>query len=313
MDKLRSIEAFVRVVELRSFTRAADALHLPKGTVTKLVQDIESQLGVKLLHRTTRRLSLTDDGAAYLEGAQRVLADLAELEGSVTRAVTRPSGRLRVDVPAAAGRHVFAPALPAFFARYPDIELDMGSSDRPVDLLAEGVDVVVRGGLTHDDLLVARKLGAFKVITCAAPSYLRAHGVPSSPAVLRDQGHLAVNFFSAKTGKVFDFEFERGNEKLAVALRHRVAANDADTFLALGIAGLGLMQSPLTVQLRSLIADGQLVPVLADWSAGALPLHVMYPRHRHLSVRLRVFVDWVVELYAVKFQALGADEPLNPR
>jgi LysR family transcriptional regulator for bpeEF and oprC len=306
MDKLRSIEAFVRVVELGSFTRAAAALHLPKGTVTKLVQELESQLRVKLLHRTTRKLSLTDDGSAYLDGAQRVLADLADLEGSVTRAVTRPRGRLRVDVPAAAGRHVIAPALPEFCALYPDVQIELGSSDRPVDLLAEGVDCVIRGGLTHDDALVARKLGAFEVITCAAPAYLQRHGLPATPADLRDPGHVAVNFFSAKTGRVFEFDFERDGQTLPLALPHRAAANDADTLVALGVAGLGLIQAPRTRHLQSLLDARQLVQVLADWSAGALPLTLMYPRHRHLSARLRVFVDWIVALYQRQFEAEAA-------
>jgi LysR family transcriptional regulator, regulator for bpeEF and oprC len=297
MDKLRSIEAFVRVAELGSFTRAADALHVPKGTVTKLVQELEAQLRIKLLHRTTRKLSLTDDGSAYLEGARRVLADLADLEGQVTRAVARPRGRLRVDVPAAAGRHVLAPALPSFFDQHPEIQVELGSSDRPVDLLAEGVDVVIRGGLTHDDALVARRLGAFEVITCAAPAYVQRHGRPSSPQTLHDDGHIAVNFFSAKTGRVFEFDFERGAETLSIELPHRVAANDADTHVALGVAGLGLVQLPRTRHVQALIDGGQLVQVLRDWSAGALPLFVMYPRHRHLSARLRVFVDWVVALY----------------
>lgn len=305
MDKLRSIEAFVRVVELGSFTRAADALHAPKATVTKLVSELEARLGVKLLHRTTRRLSLSDDGAAYLEGAQRLLADLADLEGQVTRSVKNPRGRLRIDVPAAAGRHVLAPALPAFFAKHPDIQIELGSSDRPVDLLAEGVDVVIRGGLTHDDSLVARPLGTFEVVTCASPSYLKRHGKPRTPQALQEQGHLAVNFFSAKTGRVFDFEFQRGDEaRLAFALPHRVAANDADTAIAAAVAGLGLIQSPRTRHVQSLIDAKQLVPVLPDWSGGALPLVVMYPRHRHLSARLRVFVDWVVAHYAASFAAL---------
>jgi LysR family transcriptional regulator, regulator for bpeEF and oprC len=298
MDKLRSIEAFVRVTELGSFTRAADALHVPKATVTKLVAELEARLGVKLLHRTTRRLSLSDDGAAYLEGAQRLLADLSDLEGQVTRSVKSPRGRLRVDVPAAAGRHVLAPALPAFFAQHPEIQIDLGSSDRPVDLLAEGVDVVIRGGLTHDDSLVARPLGTYEVVTCAAPSYLRRHGKPRSPQALHDKGHVAVNFFSAKTGRVFDFEFQRGDETLAFTLPHRLAANDADTYIAAGVAGLGLIQSPRTRYVQGLIEAKQLVPVLEDWSAGALPLALLYPRHRHLSARLRVFVDWAVALYA---------------
>jgi LysR family transcriptional regulator, regulator for bpeEF and oprC len=303
MDKLRSIEAFVRVAELGSFTQAAEALHVPKATVTKLVQELEAQLRIKLLHRTTRRLLLTEDGAAYLNGAQRVLADLAELEAAVTRAVARPRGRLRVDVPAAAGRHFLAPALPQFLAQNPEIQIELGSSDRPVDLLAEGVDVVIRGGLTHDDSLIARSLGAFKVVTVAAPAYLQQQGQPRTPQTLVEDGHRAVNFFSAKTGHVFAFDFARDEQKLSVALPHHVCANDADTHVALGVAGLGLLQVPQTRYVQSLLQTGQLVPVLTDWSAGSLPLFIMYPRHRHLSARLRIFVDWVVALYAAHFAA----------
>lgn len=304
MDKLRALEAYVRVVELGSFTRAGEALLLPKGSITKLIQGLEAELGVRLLQRTTRRLVVTEDGRAYFEGAQRLLSDLSDLDGGVTRSVQRPRGRLRVDVPAAAGRHVITPALPEFFARFPDVVLEIGSSDRPVDLMAEGVDCVIRGGLTHDDALVARSLGAFEVITCAAPSYLARRGTPDTPQDL--QRHVCVNFFSAKTGRIFPFEFERAGEKLEITGPHQVAANDADTYVEAGIAGLGIMQSPRTRRLQDLLDDGRLVPVLAEWSAGQLPLYVMYPRNRHLSARVRVFVDWVVELYAGKFEQIGA-------
>lgn len=302
MDKLRCLEAYVRVVELGSFTRAAEALHLPKGSVTKLVQSLESELGVRLLQRTTRRLAVTEDGLAYFEGAQRLLADLSELDGGVTRSVQRPRGRLRVDVPAAAGRHVITPALPEFFVRFPDVVLEIGSSDRPVDLLAEGVDCVIRGGLPHDDALVARALGAFEVITCAAPAYLARWGAPALPQDLHR--HLCVNFFSAKTGRIFPFEFERDGERIEITGPHRVAANDADTYVEAGLAGLGILQSPRTRRLQDLLDAGRLVPVLTEWSAGSLPLYVMYPRNRHLSARVRVFVDWVVDLYARKFSQI---------
>ncbi|MFO0296068.1 MAG: LysR family transcriptional regulator [Pseudomonadota bacterium] len=309
MDRLTAMQTFARVAELGSFTGAAKSLQLPNASVSLRVAQLEEHLGVKLLSRTTRRVSLTEDGAAYLAEAQRLLQALEDLEARTAGAVRSPRGRLRVDVPAAAGRHVLAPALPAFLMQYPEMTVELGSSDRPVDLVPEGVDCVIRGGLVHDDQLVARSLGAFEVVTCASPAYLARHGTPRSPEEL--SRHLAVNFFSAKTGRVFDFEFERDGRRFEIALAHRAAANDADAHVALALAGLGLAQCPRTRIIAEHIAAGRLVPVLADWSAGRLPLYVMYPRNRHLSARVRAFVDWVVELYAAKFEQLetGAGLP----
>jgi LysR family transcriptional regulator, regulator for bpeEF and oprC len=312
MDKLRAMHTFALVAELGSFTKAANALQLPNASVSTLVAQLEAHLQTKLLARTTRRLSLTDDGAAYFERVQRLLNDVDELEAQLTGARTSPRGRLRVDVPAAAGRHVIATALPLFFAKYPDITVDIGSSDRPVDLIMEGVDCVIRGGEVHDELLVARKLGAFKVVTCAAPGYLKQHGVPLTVDDVQ-QKHIAVNFFSAKTGKVFAFDFDNpktGN--VSFQLPHKVAANDADTHVALVCAGLGLAQLPLTGHISSLLKDGHLVQVLPKYGAGELPLFVMYPRNRHLSVRLRAFVDWVVDLYAQNNRLGRATEQNQP-
>jgi LysR family transcriptional regulator, regulator for bpeEF and oprC len=306
MDRLRALQAFARVAELGSFTRAAEQLQWPKASITVLVQQLEEHLSTKLLQRTTRRLTLTDDGAAYLEGVQRLLADLDELDGAVAQRRSNPRGRLRVDVPAAAGRHVIAPALPDFFARYPDIHIELGSTDRPVDLVAEGVDCVIRGGAVHDELLVARPLGAFELITCAAPAYLQARGVPASPEDIAQ--HHTVDFFSAKTGRVFPFEFvDAQGATVEVRGLTRVAANDADTQVAAAVAGLGLAQLPLTRHVQDQLQSGRLQRVLHTHDAGRLPLHLLYPRNRHLSARLRAFVDWAVALYAAKFEALARD------
>lgn len=304
MDRLIAMQTFALVAELASFSKAADALQVPNATVSTRIAQLEAHLQVKLLLRTTRRLSLTDDGAAYLVRTQRLLQDLEELEARVTGDVAAPKGRLRIDVPAASGRHVLAPHLPDFFNRYPGITIDIGSSDRPVDLVIEGVDCVIRGGAVHDEQLVARKLGAFEVITCASPTYLNQHGQPKSPTDLQAGRYHAVNFFSAKTGRIFNFDFIKDNQACEITLPHNVSANDADTQMALCLQGLGLMQYPRTQALQTQLDSGALVQVLKDWSAGSLSLYVMYPRNRHLSARVRVFVDWIVALYAAKFSAL---------
>jgi LysR family transcriptional regulator for bpeEF and oprC len=292
MDRLEAMEVFARVAELGSFTRAADALRQPRSTVTARVQALEARLGVKLLHRTTRRVSLTPDGAAYLREARRLLREVDELESGLGTAAASPRGRVRVDVPAAAGRHVIVPALPSFFARYPDVVLELGSSDRPVDLLAEGVDCVLRGGEVHDESLAARKLAELSVVTCASPAYLAAHGTPRTLDDLEE--HTFVAFFSPRTGRTFDPEF--GDRPYPA--RHQLAVNDADAWLAAALAGLGLVQLPVSHVIRGHLDRGELVRVLADHDCGSLPLHALYPRSRRLPARVRVFLDWVAELYA---------------
>ena len=293
MDLIRSMEAFTRVARLGGFTPAARALDVSNATVTSLVQQLEGHLGVELLHRTTRRVTLTTDGAAALERVERLLQDVQELSDGVRGATRAAKGRLRVDVPASFGRHVLAPALPRFFAKYPGIQLELGSSDRPVDLLREGVDCVVRGGPAVDESLVAKKLKTLPVLTLAAPAYLRKHGTPKTPRELSK--HRAVNFFSPRSGEVFAFDFARDGETLEVPIAHAVACNDADTMLACGVAGLGLLQAPRSAHVELLLRTRQLVRVLPEWDSGTLPLHVLYPPTRHLSARVRAFVDWLVD------------------
>jgi LysR family transcriptional regulator, regulator for bpeEF and oprC len=303
IDRLKAMEVFARVAELGSFTQAADALSMPKPTVSVLVRDLETHLGVRLLNRTTRRLSLTPDGVAYLERANLLLREIGELETQVRGATVTPAGRLRVDVAAAFGRHVLMPALPEFLARYPEINIEVGSTDRPVDLVREGVDCVVRGGNVFDESLVAKKLGALEVITCAAPSYLATFGTPKKLSDL--DRHIFVNYFSTKTGRIFPFEFKtRGRDAVMqeISRPHRVAANDADSYIAAGVAGMGLIQSPMTRFVREHLAAGRLVRVMEKFDCGQLPMVAMYPRNRHLSARIRAFVDWVAEVFAREFE-----------
>jgi LysR family transcriptional regulator, regulator for bpeEF and oprC len=300
IDRLKAMEAFVRVAELGSFTQAAEALRMAKPTVSLLVQQLEAHLKVHLLRRTTRRVTLTPDGAILLERGSALLQEFAEMELQVRGALVKPAGLLRVDVPSAVGRHMLMPSLPAFFKRFPDIVLEVGSTDRPVDLVREGVDCVVRGGNIYDESLVARKLGAYKVITCAAPKYLARHGKPRTLGDL--EKHHFVNFFSAKTGRVFPFEFFKGDEKHEIMRPHRVSANDAGSYVAAGLAGMGLMQLPASRAVREQIAQGTLVQVMKDWEAGELPMYVLYPRNRHLSARIRAFADWMMEIFQEEFE-----------
>ncbi|MEW5740003.1 MAG: LysR family transcriptional regulator [Myxococcota bacterium] len=304
MNRLEAMEVFTRVAESGSFTAAARALGIPRASATTRVQALEARLGVKLLHRTTRRVSLTSEGAVYFEECRRLLQELAALEEGLGAALARPRGRLRVDAPVSAARHLLAPALPAFLAKNPEVVVDLGSTDRAVDLVAEGIDCVIRGGEVHDESLAARRLGALPVITCAAPAYLRKYGTPRSPRDL--EGHHFVNYFSSRTGRIFEVDFARGDEQYTLHPPHRVAANDAETWIALAVAGLGLLQAPASPHVRRLIQEGKLKRVLKGWVAPPLPMTVLYPPSRSLPARVRTFIDWVVALYADEVKAAEA-------
>lgn len=296
MDKFGAMQAFVCVVETGSFTKAADRLRLPKPTVTRLIQSLEAHLQTQLLNRTTRRVAVTADGAACYERAVRLLAEVDELETSMSHAKASPRGRLRVDVSASLGRVVLIPALPAFHALYPDIQIDLGVTDRPVDLIGENVDCVLRGGTIADPSLVARRIAELHFVAAASPDYLRRHGVPRHPREL-DHGHRTVGYFSSATGRMIPFDFTKDGERIELLGRHVVAVNDSNAYLAAAVAGLGIVQAP-SFMLQDLMSRGELEPLLVDWSVEPLPLHVVYPPNRHLSTKLRVFVDWVAELFA---------------
>lgn len=303
IDQVAALRAFVRIVETGSFTQAAASLATPKPTVTKLVQQLEAHLRTKLLSRTTRRLAVTSDGAAYYERAVQVLADLEEMDASVTASQARPKGRLRIDVSAAIAQEIILPALGGFFESYPDIQLDIGTSDRPADLVAENVDCVIRAGTISDLSLVARRIGEMHMTTAAAPAYLQRHGMPEQPSAL-EAGHRVVAYFRARTGQPLPFRFTRGEERLEIMGRYQAAANDAATYLVAGLAGHGIIQAPYFM-VCSHVKAGRLMHVLPEWGVPPIPLHVVYPPNRHLSTRLRVFVDWAAGLFATAPLAPG--------
>jgi DNA-binding transcriptional LysR family regulator len=303
MDQMAAMRAFARVVEVGTFTRAAQLLGMPKPTLSKLVQGLEGHLRTKLLNRTTRRVTVTADGAAYYERVARILADIDELDGSMTLSQASPKGRLRIDIGTSLAMLILIPALPQFHARYPDIQIDLGVTDRPVDLVAENVDCVVRGGEISDQSLIARRIGEFDFITCATPGYLARHGEPRHPAELM-RNHHVVGYFGAASARPFPMDFRRGEETEEIDGRYIVAVNDGNAYLAAGLAGLGIMRAPLFMVTEHL-ASGALRPVLRDWSTDSIPLHVVYPPNRHLSAKLRIFVDWAAELFGAQLGGRG--------
>jgi LysR family transcriptional regulator, regulator for bpeEF and oprC len=296
MDQLQALRVFARVVEAGTFTKAADSLQMPKATVSKLVQSLEAHLRVKLLNRTTRQVTVTAEGAAYYERTSRLLAELEEVDSSLANAQALPKGRIRVDVPASFARQIIIPALCAFHKRYPDIQIDLGVGDRLVDLVADNVDCVIRGGAVRDDSLIARRLGQLEFITCAAPAYIERRGLPAHPADL-ERGHLVVAYFSANGGAPFPLDFTRDGERIEIHGRYVLAVNDSNAYLAAGLASHGIFQLPAFMA-REHLAKGELVQVLREWTSDAIPVHAVYPPNRRLSAKIRVFVDWMAELFS---------------
>ena len=304
MDRFDAIQAFVRVVESGSFTKAAETMHVSKTTVTQLVQQLEARLRVKLLHRTTRRVQVTADGAAYYERAVRLLADLDDAETSLSSASAAPRGRLRVDVPSPLARLVLVPALPDFHARYPDIQLDLGVSDRMVDLIGDNVDCVVRGGEIKDQSLIARRVGDLRLGVYAAPGYLARAGVPTHPRDLEDSHHRVVGFLWSRSGKTYTYDMRREGEQVQIQGRYALAVDDGNAYQAAGVAGMGILWLPHYMALPHL-ATRELVPLFEDWSLDPMPLYVAYPPHRHVSAKARAFIDWVAALMARHAPLMG--------
>lgn len=308
MDRFNAMQAFVRVVETGSFTKAAETLHMSKTTATQLVQQLEARLRVKLLNRTTRKVNVTADGAAFYDRAIKLLADMDDAETSLSSASVSPRGRLRVDVPSPLATTLLIPSLPDFHARYPDIQLDMGVSDRVVDMIDEGVDCVVRGGELADLSLVARRVGSLQLGLYAAPSYLKRFGTPEHPRELTGPHHCIVGFIWARTGKALPYAMRRQGESIKVQGHYKVSVDDGNAYVAAGVAGLGVLWLP-DYMAKEPLAKNELVPLFTDWHLDPMPLYVAFPPNRHVSAKLRVFIDWIAELMAQHVPVTASTTP----
>ena len=290
MDRIDLFRIFSRVVECSSFTRAADTLGVPRSSVSTAVQELEKRVGARLLHRTTRRVSPTQDGVAFYERCQRVIADVEDTENLFRQTAAQPSGRLRIDVPGRIGRLIIAPALPDFLDRYPQVDIDLGVTDRAVNLIEDSVDCVLRVGPLGDSGLIARAVGKLSLINVASPAYLERHGVPREAGDLG--AHQVVNYASPSSGRVEDWEWVADGMLRALPMRGRVTVNSAEAYIACCLAGLGLIQVP-AYDVRRHLEAGELVEVMPDHRAEAMPMTLLYPHRQHLSHRLQVFADWL--------------------
>ncbi|MDX8122166.1 LysR family transcriptional regulator [Janthinobacterium sp. GMG2] len=294
MDRVQAMQVFLRVVESRSFVRAAQTLGLPASSVTAIIKRLEKHLQTRLLHRSTRNLSLTPEGERYFHRCREILDLIADTEASLQGASDRPQGRLRVDMPGGIAHAVVLPQLVQFQQRYPDVYLMIGVNDRQVDLIQEGVDCVIRTGSLEDSTLVARRLGELRWITCAAPTYLAEHGVP---ATLEDlPGHRAVHYFSSTMRRGNDLHFIEDGTSIAIPVPGTVAVNETELYIELGLAGHGLMQLA-EILVSDQLQAGALVEVLADMRPAPVPVSLLYPHQRFLSPAMRAFTDWTAGLF----------------
>ena len=290
MDKLAGMEMFVRVVECGSFASAADVSDVSATMVAKQIRAIEQRLGARLLHRTTRRVQLTQDGMVYYERARDLLSNLDELDGMFQHDPATISGRLRVDMPVGLARKLIIPRLPAFLQQYPGVELELSSSDRLVDVIREGFDCVVRVGTLKDSGLIARPLGKLTQINCASPQYLSRFGYPTTLDDLA--GHALIHYASTPGARPLGFEVMSDGVVQWVKTGGTLTVNSTETYQAACLAGLGIIQVPRT-GVREALRTGELIDILPQYRAAPLPVSLIYPHRRNLSRRVHLFMEWL--------------------
>lgn len=296
MDKIKAMQTFVRIVEANSFSKAAETLGLPRAALTATMQKLEAHLGTQLLQRTTRRLSLTPDGAEYFRDCLAILGAVEASElAFIGPEANKPRGTLRVNLPGTVGRNLVVPHIGQFHAQFPDVQLHLGLTDHLVDLTQEGVDCALRVGELQDSAMIGKRVGSMRFVTCASPAYLARHGTPQSIAELAL--HSGIMHFSGKGGRAFDWDFMHGGQVLRVQMKGPVAVSDADGNVSCALQGLGLAQVAL-YQVREHLASGALVTVLAACPPTPMPMSLLTPQGRLAVPRVRAFANWITELLA---------------
>jgi LysR family transcriptional regulator for bpeEF and oprC len=294
MDRLKAMQTFVRIVEANSYTKAAETLDLPRAALTATINKLEAFLGTKLLQRTTRRLSLTPDGADYFRKCLEILQAVEDAESTYRgQGAGPPRGKLRVELPGTFGRNVVMPHIAGFCRAYPEVELVVSLSERVRDLTEEGLDCALRVGMLQDSAMIGRPLGSMRFVTCAAPDYLAVHGVPQTWSGLRE--HRCISHFSGRTGRPYDWDFVVDGSVVTTEIRSVIAVNDAEANVSCALQGMGLAQAA-RYQVRAHLASGALVEVLAATPPTPMPVSLLYPQGRMSSPRLRVFAEWVAAL-----------------
>ncbi|NDM09796.1 LysR family transcriptional regulator [Acinetobacter baumannii] len=292
-NMLENMNIFVRVVEHGSFTKAADVLQIHRPTVSKVIQQLEDDLGIKLIHRTTRRLKLTEEGEAFYQRARHCLADVNDIMATFSASHT-PKGKLRIDAPLSLAHALIIPALAEFQSQYPDVEIIFTASDTKTDLMAEGVDCVIRLGELDDSSFISRRIGEVRMVTCASPNYLKKNGIPQNPDELAK--HKVINFFSEHSREVMDWKFVVEGEVLSYRPPTNVLVNNSDVLLSSALAGIGII-NVLRASTESYISSGALVEILSDYPSVPKLVSILWPDRQYLPPKVRVFIDWFNELF----------------
>lgn len=302
MKQIEAMQIYLRVAELASFTQAAESLGLPRSTISMAVRQLESELGARLLHRTTRRVQMTQDGQLYYERCRDILADLDELNGFFRNEQTALQGRLRVDMPSSVARDVVLPALPGFLERYPALEIELSSTDRRVDLVREGFDCVLRVGNPGDASYIARRIGHYAMLNCASPAYVESYGMPEHPDELA--AHRLIHYVGNFGGRDSGFEYVDPETQ---AVRHvrmpgALTVNNSEAYLGACLAGLGIVQIPVAGVLSAL-EQGLLVALMPGYRAEPMPVSIIYANRRHQPRRVQVFMNWLEALMRPRLEA----------
>lgn len=295
MQNLEPILIFITVAEMGSFTRAADSLGIQKGRASMAVRKLEADVGARLLHRTTRNVQLTEDGRAFHARARDLLAEVDDLHSMFASDRVALRGRLRVDLPTEVARSTIVPALPDFLATHPELELELSSTDRQVDLVQEGFDCVLRLGPIGDETLIARPLGKLRVVNAASPAYLARYGIPRSLDDLRRQGHRTIHFSTMLSAKPLGWEYPDGDSYAKLRLPVALHVNSAQTYDAAAVAGIGLIQAPL-MGIGQYLKSGALVEIMPDFRRRAIVVSLVVAHRSNLSRRVRVFMKWIEEV-----------------
>lgn len=293
MEKFKAISVFLCVVEAKSFVRAAQRLSLTPSAVSKSISALEDELGVQLLTRSTRSLRLTEDGVVFYQRCRQLLTEYEEIEMNLRGTHAIPRGLLRVDMPVVIARTIIFPALPDFLLRYSEVQIELGANDRPIDLIGEGFDAVIRWGELKDSRLIARYLTHVQWVTCASPNYLATYGEPKTPQDLHQ--HNCINYFFTPSGQSFEWQFEHAQTQSTLSVKGNLSTNNPDILLEAALSGMGIYQTA-SFAVQPYLQSGQLQTILSDYETRGPALWLVYPQERHLSARVRVFAEFVVEL-----------------
>lgn len=302
MDQLQCMRVFTRVAELGSFARAADTLDLSRAMASSYLAQLEKHLGTRLLHRTTRKVSVSPQGAVYLEHCRRILAEIDAADDELRLARDRPQGRLRIDVPVAFGKYLLLPAIPRFTQRYPEVSLEVRFNDRYVDMAEDGVDVAVRVGKVRSPDLIARRIASSRLLTCASPKYLASAGMPRTPEDLRR--HRLIGHLRGASVRPAEWQFSQGQEKQSqgkqrttrsMRLPMALSFNTVDALSVSALEGHGIVQQ-LDLLVAGYLAEGRLVELLREYSCEGPPLSVIYARASQHLAKVRVFAEFAAEL-----------------